>query len=93
MLSNLRVGLRGTETRSENLQLYRFDGTTHATANTEFSIAHGLGEAPTGLMPYLDLTVAGSVMPVLSVTRAAHAARIYLSSPSTNVATSVAVEL
>lgn len=88
-LDNLRVG---TEDRALNMRWYRVSGTTHATANTEFSIKHGLGFTPSQAFPVLDLSVVNSVMPVLTVTRAADDARIYLSSPSTAATFTILLE-
>lgn len=74
----------GDGARATNAQLYKFTGTTHATANTEFSIRHGQGEIPSKVLPVLDLNAVGSQFVTLAVTRAPDAQRIYLSSPSTS---------
>lgn len=91
VLDNLRLGLRSDRTRAENLQGYRYDVTTHATANTEFSIAHGLGSAPYLLVPILPLEVGAQLVP-LTVTQAPDAERVYLRSSSTGAAISVYLE-
>ncbi len=76
----------GDSAKAENFLLYRVSGTTHATANTEFSIAHGMDHAPSKLIPFLDLTaVNGQVVP-LSVSRVSDVKRIYLKSTSTGAA-------
>jgi hypothetical protein len=92
LLDNLRLGLRDDKTRAENLQGYRLDGTTHATANTEFSIAHGLGAAPYLLVPILPMETGAQLVP-LTVSRAPDAERIYLTSASTGASISVYVEV
>lgn len=61
-----------------------FTGTTAAIANTEFSIVHNFGRVPYLAFPILALDSVGSTTPVLTVTRAADAKRLYLSSPTTS---------
>ena len=78
--------------RAINGQWYLRTSTTHATANTEFTIAHGLGAAPTALYPVLFLDSTQSQLVPLRVSRAADATRIYLKSSSTNAQFSVWVE-
>lgn len=78
--------------RALNMAWYRAEGVTSSNANTEFSVAHGLAAVPSKVIPYLDLTVINSQMPVLTVTRAPDARRIYLSSPSTGVTFSIYLE-
>ena len=92
VLNNLRLGRPEHEERAENLQLYYYEGTTAAVANTEFTIAHGLGRAPYTLIPVLSLQDVNSQIVPLKVTRAADATRIYLSSSETNAVVKVAVE-
>lgn len=82
----------GDGTRATNAQWYRKDATTHATANTEFSVAHGLDSAPTKLIPIMDLTVVGSQLVPLVVSRAPDDKRIYLTSSSTGAALSFYLE-
>lgn len=67
-------------------------GTTHATPNTEFSIAHNFGRVPYWLMPGLPLDQVGAQIVPLTVTRAADDKRIYLSSSVASAAITVAVE-
>ena len=92
VLNNLRWGPVAHQVRAENFQSYALTATTPGTADQEFSIAHGLGRVPTTVMPVLALDQVGSVMPILKVTRAADANRVYLSSPSTSVTFSVWAE-
>lgn len=83
---NLRFGpVNSQRPRTENFAGRYVTATTPATANAEFTIAHGLGANPGVLIPMLNLTSVGSSLPTLTVTKAPDAARIYLSSPSTNV--------
>jgi len=84
VLANLRLGPFDAGTRAQNFQWYWLTGTTSSNANTEFSIAHGLGRAPYLAMPVLPLNAVNGQMVSLQVTRAADASRIYLSSPSTS---------
>lgn len=82
----------GTAARAENAQLYRLTSTTASVANTEFSIAHGLGTAPTQLIQVLDLSKVNSQFVPLQVSRAADASRIYLQSTSTSAVFTVLAE-
>lgn len=91
LMDNLRFGLQSDRTRAENMQGYRLDTTTHVDANTEFSVSHGLGQAPTLVIPILTLDVGASMVP-LTVTRAPDANRIYLRSSSTGAPISLYVE-
>lgn len=88
---NLRFGLQSDRTRAENMHGYRIDATTHVTANTEFSVSHGLGQAPTLVIPILPLAVGNQLVPLV-VTRAADASRVYLRSSSTGAPISLYVE-
>lgn len=92
VLGNLRIGRPANQTRTENTQLYYLTGTTASVANTEFSIPHGLGSAPYVLLPVLDLQAVNARVVPLTVTRAADAVRVYLSSSETNAPITVAVE-
>jgi hypothetical protein len=91
ILGNLRLGQPEHQTRSENFQAYFYNTTTPAVANTEFSIAHGLGRAPYLLIPILPLDV-GAQLVRLSVSRAPDAARVYLKSPETNAPVTILLE-
>ncbi len=66
--------------------------TTPAVADTEFTIAHGLGRIPYGLVPYLPLDVVGAKTVLLENTRAADDKRIYLKTASTDAPITVIVE-
>lgn len=92
VLGNLRLGRPGHQVRSENLQAYFVEGTTHAVANTEFSIEHGLATAPYLAVPVLDLQAVGSKLVPLEVTQAADARRIYLKSSETSKAVTLLLE-
>ncbi len=88
-MDNFRIG---TGPRATNAQWFRVTGTTHATAQTEFSVKHGLSYAPSLLMPILDLSVVNSQTVPLTVSRAADAERIYLKSSSTTASFVVLLE-
>ena len=83
LMDNWRIG---DGVRAENAQLYRVSSTTATVANTEFSIAHGLGTAPNLLIPVLDLTAVNSQIVPLVVTRASDSKNVYLKSSSTGAA-------
>lgn len=92
VLGNLRFGRPSNQTRAENVQAYFLTGTTPSVADTEFSIAHGLGTAPYLLLPVLDLQAVNARLVPLTVTRAADASRVYLSSSETDAPVTVLVE-
>lgn len=92
VLANLRLGRPAHQTRAENGQLYYLTGTTASVANTEFSIAHGLGQAPYVLVPVLDLQTEGAKLVPLTVTRVADASRVYLSSSVVSAPVTILVE-
>jgi hypothetical protein len=89
-MDNFRIG---TGTRAENAQWYRVTGTTPKTANTEFALRHGIGSAPTQLLPILDLNVLGARLVPLQVTRPPDANYLYLASSSTSAFLTVLVEV
>lgn len=89
LMDNWRVG---TNNRAINAQWFRVTGTTHGTANTEFSILHGLGYTPQQVWQILDLSVVNSQVVPLTTSRAADAARIYLKSSSTGATFTLMVE-
>ena len=70
----------GANTKAENFAWYRIDGVTSTSANTEFSVVHGMSGAPAKLIPFLDLEVVNATLPDLTVSRAPDARRIYLKS-------------
>lgn len=92
LLNNLRFGHADTGVRATNFQLYVLSGTTASVANTEFSLAHGLGSTPYLLLPCLNLSQVNEQLIPLQVSRAADATRIYLKSSSTSAAFRVWVE-
>ena len=81
-LDSLRLG---DNDRAENFQWFRVTGTTHATANTEFSLLHGMDGAPSKFIPIIDLNEAGSELVPLRVSRTPDAKRVYFTSTSTGV--------
>jgi hypothetical protein len=90
VLDNFRWG---TSPKSENGRWFRFTSTSAATANTEFTVAHGLNAAPTQLIQLLDLSLVNSQLIPLSVSRAADSQRIYLKSPSTSAVFTLLAEV
>lgn len=92
LLGNLKIGPFNQNRRSLNFQWYWLQGTTHPNANTEFSIAHGLGRAPSVILPVIALDQIGSQLVPLQVSKAPDASRIYLKSSSTSAAFTVLVE-
>lgn len=91
VLNNLSLGAVEHQKRATNLQAYYLLGTTPAVAQTEFSIAHGLGYTPSVLIPVAGLDQVGSQIVPLSVSRAADDKRVYLKSSSTSAAMAVLV--
>lgn len=92
VLVNLRLGRAVTTQRAENLQLYFYEGTTPAVANTAFSFTHSLGKAPFLLVPVLPLDVAGYQIVPLAVPQVADEHRVYLSSSATDAPFMVLIE-
>lgn len=92
VLGNLRVGQPDDQVRSENLQAYFYEVTTPATANEEFSIAHGLGRAPYLLIPVLPLSTQGAQIVPLTVSQPADATRVYLTSSTASAPLTVLIE-
>lgn len=86
LLGNLSFGAVEHQTRATNFQAYWLTTTTPGTANEEFSIAHGLSQAPNFVIPIGQLNAVGSQVVPLTVSRAADATRIYLKSSSTGAA-------
>jgi len=81
----MRENALGGAAKAENFAWYKLTGTTHATANTEFAIVHGMDHAPSKLIPVLPLDSTSSQLVPLAVTRVSDATRIYLKSSSTGV--------
>jgi hypothetical protein len=77
--------------KATNARSY-FEVSTTATSTGEFSIAHGIGTAPTLAIPVLDLGQPGSQLVPLEVTRAADAQRVYLRSTSTGARVTLLIE-
>ena len=69
-----------------------FEVSTTASSTGEFSIAHGLGTAPTLAIPVIDLGQPGARLVPLEVTRAADAQRVYFKSTSTGALFTLLVE-
>jgi hypothetical protein len=82
----------GTGQKAQNARWYRYDATTSATPDEEFSIVHGLGRPPATLIPVLDIGVVNAKTVRLQVTRAADSQRVYLSSPEVSAAITVYLE-
>lgn len=91
VLNNLSLGAVEHQTRATNLQAYYLLSTTPATANQEFSIAHGLGAKPSVLIPVLPLDQVNAQFVPLSIARVADDKRVYLKSSSTSAAIAVLV--
>ena len=91
LTKNLRFGRPTHMEASENLRGYFYTATTPAVADTEFTIAHGLGVVPYLLIPVLALDE-GAKLVRLTVTRSADASRVYLSSPDTNAPVTILLE-
>lgn len=92
LLGNLSFGAISEErTRATNFQAYYLSGTTPAVANTEFSIAHGLGGTPNVLFPVVGLNQVGAQLVPLTISRAADDKRVYLKSSSTSAPITVMV--
>jgi hypothetical protein len=86
VLGDIRVGLPGHKKRATNLRWVQLNSTTHAVANTEFTVEHGLGRMPSVIFTgVLDLNAVNTSTPTLTVSRAADGNRLYLKSPSTSV--------
>jgi hypothetical protein len=89
-LTTLSIG--ATTGKSANFSWVIRTGTTNSTSGDEFSIEHGLGQAPTWVLPVLDVASTGSALVPLTVSRAADSRRLYFTSTSTNVAFTIVVE-
>jgi hypothetical protein len=92
LLGTVAFGEPDHQARATNFQMYYENSTTASTAATEFSIAHGLSDAPHLAIPVLDLTAAGSQWVPLTVSRVADSKRIYLTSSSTRAPIALLVE-
>jgi hypothetical protein len=92
VLRNGRLGRPGHQMPTENIGRVFIEGTTDAVADTEFSILHGLETAPYLAVPVLDLQTVNSRIVPLTVTQAADARRVYLSSSEESAAFTLLVE-
>jgi hypothetical protein len=92
VLGNIRIGAPAHQTRAVNLQAYWLTATTPATANEEFSIAHGLPTTPHYAIPVLKLDKPGAMTVPLEVSRVADSKRVYLKSTSTSAPILILVE-
>src|SRR3954468_3877182 len=88
----MRENALGANTKAENFSWFKVEGTTHGTANTEFSVLHGMDHAPTKLIPILALDDINAQLVPLTVSRASDAKRIYLKSASTGAVFQVFLE-
>lgn len=93
VLDNLQIGGVSHQEKAINFRWVRLDSVTSTTANEEFSIQHGAGVKPLYVLPLLPIDSSGSWFPRLKVTRAADVSRVYLSSPDTNAAFSILMEI
>ena len=73
----------GDNDKAQNFAWFQTESTTHATANTEFSVLHGMEGPPNRFIPSLRLDVAGAQLVPLVVTRVADGRRAYFKSSST----------
>lgn len=92
VLKNVRLGRVVDQEPAENFSAGFFRGTTASVANTEFTIAHNFGRVPYLAIPVLPLNVVNATAPILTVTRAADASRLYLKSATTSATFYVYVE-
>ena len=79
LVPNHRLGPIDHGRKLENFRGYYLQSTTPASTG-EFSIVHGMGEAPYLIVPVLPVDVAGAKLVPLEVSRAADRMRIYLKS-------------
>lgn len=91
LVPSIEFGPVAHQTPATNLKGVTIVSTT-ATSTGEFSVAHGLGRTPYLAIPAVDLTLVGSQMVPLEITRAADAVRVYLKSTSTNAVFALYVE-
>ena len=94
VLKDLRIGhpTGDVPDPTENMGGGFFHATTAATANDEFTVAHGFGRVPYLVIPVLPLDVVNAEIVPLTVTRAADDKRIYLSSSVESAPVSLWVE-
>ena len=78
----------GDSDKAENFAWFQVEFTTHATANTEFSVVHGMDGPPSRFIPSARLDVVNSQIVPLVVSRAADNKRAYFKSSSTSATVS-----
>jgi hypothetical protein len=89
----LRFGALGASAvGAENFSGALVPFTTADAANGEVAVAHMLGRTPRLAIAMLDLGTVNATLPTLTVTRAADATYVYVSSPTTSAATTLYVE-
>lgn len=91
LVPNLRFGAPDTP-KSENFSAFYASSTTPSTANTEFSIAHGMARTPYLAIQVLDLNAVGAQIVPLTNSRAADQMRVYLKSTSTSAVITLLLE-
>jgi len=77
----MRENAVGSNTKAENFSWFLIEGVTSTSANTEFSVEHGMDRIPSKLVTLvLPLNTVNATMPDLTVSRAADIRRVYLKS-------------
>lgn len=79
----MRQARIGDSDKAQNFAWFATEFTTHGTANTEFSVEHGMGSPPSRFIPSVKLDVSGAQLVPLTVSRTADARRVYFRSSST----------
>jgi len=80
----MRQNRIGDSDKATNFAWFAVESTTHATANTEFSVVHGMASTPSRFIPSIRLDVVGAQIVPLKVSRLADARRAYFTSSSTS---------
>lgn len=89
----LRFGAPDTDAVAcENFGAHLVPVTTSGTANQEVAIAHALGRVPRLIIPCVDPLTVNATIPVFTITRAADATYLYLSSATQNASFHVVIE-
>lgn len=84
VVENGRFGPPEHQTKSESFLAYYVESTTPSTANTEFSIQHGMGKTPYLAIPLIPLGSSGYELRNFVVTRPADNQRVYFRTGATN---------
>jgi len=84
VLKDLRFGRGEDGYPAKNFGAGFYAATTPAVANTAFTVTHSFGRIPYLVVPVLPLDKPGAKIVRLTVTQAADASRLYLSSPDTS---------